>query len=142
MWNPALCMGLDWNFGLSWTVQKEQGKPHAQKGILFSVECWTCFSLCIVFVWLLISVQTRLCIRRAPRLIELKLKIYPGVSCIKIVLLQVLKGLSYLRENHSIIHRGRYYNHGKLLLVQNCMFHPEGNILLLMSAVVYIYLII
>ena len=67
---------------------------------------------------------------------------YPGVSCIKIVLLQVLKGLSYLRENHSIIHRGRYYNHGKLLLVQNCMFHPEGNILLLMSAVVYIYLII
>ena len=67
---------------------------------------------------------------------------YPGVSCIKIVLLQVLKGLSYLRENHSIIHRGRYYNHGKLLLVQNCMFHPEGNILLLMSAAVYIYLII
>lgn len=102
----------------------------------------TCFSLCIVFVWLLISVQTRLCIRRAPRLIELKLKIYPGVSCIKIVLLQVLKGLSYLRENHSIIHRGRYYNRGKLLLVQNCMFHPEGNILLLMIAVVYIYLII
>ena len=52
------------------------------------------------------------------------------------------KGLSYLRDNHNIIHRGRYYNHGKLLLVQNCLFHPEGNILLLMSVAVYIYLII
>ena len=52
------------------------------------------------------------------------------------------KGLSYLRDNHNIIHRGRCCNHGKLLLVQNCLFHPEGNILLLMSAAVYIYLII
>lgn len=125
-------------------MQKEQGKPHAQKGILFSVECWTCFSLCIV-----ICLAINFCSNKTLHVQGSKINFwvakyvsYPGVSCIKIVLLQVLKGLSYLRENHSIIHRGRYYNHGKLLLVQNCMFHPEGNILLLMSAAVYIYLII